>query len=80
MNNDGGWCWMNSTEGQRGLTSGPFLKTLREPANGTLQIDVLRPSTRVAYRPNPGFVGTDSLKTRSMTLNYEVEYQATVTR
>lgn len=80
MNNDGGWCWMNSTESQWGRVYGPWLTVLRQPEFGTLQIDVTEADTRVAYRPNPGFVGTDAFKTRSQELNYEVEYRATVTR
>ncbi len=80
MNNDGGWCWMNSTESQWGRVYGPWLTVLRQPEFGTLKIDVTEANTRVAYRPNPGFVGTDTFKTRSRELNYDVEYRVVVTK
>lgn len=80
MNNDGNWCWMNSTESWRGRVYGPWLTVTRPPQYGTLQIDVTEGSTRVAYRPNPGFVGTDAFQTRSQELNYEVNYHVGVTR
>lgn len=80
MNNDGGWCWMTSTESQWGRVYGPWLSVLRQPEYGALRIDVTDANTRVAYRPNPGFAGTDGFKTRSQELNYEVEYRVTVTK
>lgn len=80
MNNDGGWCWMMSSESNRGMPYGPYLKVTRPPQYGTLQIDVLATQTRVAYRPNPGFVGTDGFETRSMEVGYEVDYRVTVTK
>ena len=78
MNNDGNWCWMNSTESQRGMSYGPFLTVLEQPKFGTLQINVTEADTRVAYRPNPGFTGSDTFRTRSQELNYDVNYQVTV--
>lgn len=80
MNNDGGWCWMMSSENHWGTPYGPWLRVTRQPEYGTLQIDVLESQTRVAYRPNPGFVGTDGFQTISRELNYEVNYRATVTK
>lgn len=80
MNNDGGWCWMMSAESNRGMPYGPYLKVTRPPQYGTLQIDVLETRTRVAYRPNPSFVGTDGFETRSMEVGFEVDYRVTVTQ
>lgn len=80
MNNDGNWCWMNSTESWRGRVYGPFLAVTRPPQYGTLQIDVIEGFTRVAYRPNPGFVGTDAFQTRSEETNAEVNYRVSVLR
>lgn len=80
MNNDGGWCWMMSSESERGLAYGPYLKLIRPPQYGTVQIDVLETQTRVAYRPNPGFTGTDGFETRSMEVGFEVDYRVTVNR
>jgi len=80
MNNDGGWCWMMSTETDRGFAYGPFLRVTRQPEFGTLEIAVLKTQTRVAYRPNPGFVGTDGFQTVSQELNYQVNYLLTVTK
>lgn len=79
MNNDGGWCWMMSSESARGLPYGPFLRIPRQPSYGVLQIDVLETQTRVAYRPNPGFIGTDAFRTISDELNQAVDYNVTVT-
>jgi hypothetical protein len=80
MNNDGGWCWMTSSETQWGRVYGPFLRVTQEPQNGTLRINTLETGTRVAYRPNPGFAGTDTFQTISRELNYQVNYEVTVTR
>lgn len=80
MNNDGAWCWMDSTETWRGRVYGPWLTVTQPPRSGTLQIDVIEGFTRVAYRPNPGFVGNDAFQTRSQALNYDVDYQVDVSR
>jgi hypothetical protein len=80
MNNDGFWCWMMSTESQGGRSYGPWLRMTKPPLYGTVQIDILETHTRVAYRPNPGFVGTDAFQTISRELAYEVDYRVTVTK
>ena len=60
MNNDGGWCWIRwfDTLGV-GVVYAPILHVTTPPANG--QIDIVRGEdrTRIAYKPNPGFVGED---------------------
>lgn len=80
MTNDAAWCWMDSTESWRGRVYGPYLTVTRPPQFGTLVTHVTEGFTRIAYRPNPGFVGTDAFQTRSQELNYEVNYHVSVTR
>lgn len=80
MNNDGGWCWMMSSEMGRGMPYGPFLRVTQAPVNGMVDIAVTEKETRVAYQPKPGFVGTDSFRTVSEELNYQVNYTVTVNR
>ena len=80
MNNDGGWCWMDSSEFEFGRQIGPFLKVTMQPSYGALQIAPTEKSTRVAYRPNPGFVGNDRFQTNDETINIKVDYLVTVTK
>ena len=80
MNNDRGWCWMMSVMTVRGDVMGPWLRVTQQPRNGEISIVVLRAETRVAYRPNPGFIGTDAFATVDETRNIPVSYEVTVLR
>jgi hypothetical protein len=80
MNNDGGWCWMESSEFVFGRQVGPFLRITVPASYGQTQIATTESNTRVAYRPNPGFVGEDRFQTVDETLNIVVDYNVMVTR
>lgn len=80
MNNDGGWCWMMSSGTQGGNQFGPYLKLTEPPTAGEVSVAVGVTETRVAYRPRPGFTGTDQFRTVDLTLNMPVVYTVTVTQ
>ncbi|MGE0418529.1 MAG: hypothetical protein AB7O80_17145 [Acetobacteraceae bacterium] len=80
MNNDGNWCWMESQEYVFGEPVGPFLRVTTQPTYGQVQIATTKSQTRVAYRPNPGFVGNDRFRTVDETLNIVVDYNVMVTK
>lgn len=80
MNNDGGWCWMMSSAYERGNQYGPDLKVTEQPSYGQVNIAVGEKQTRVAYKPNPGFTGTDQFRSVDETMNMPVVYTVTVTQ
>ncbi len=80
MNNDGGWCWMESSEYLRGRQAGPFLRVTVQPTYGQVRIATTADNTRVAYRPNPGFVGEDAFQTVDETINIKVDYRVMITK
>ena len=67
MSNDGGWCFGpgigNQMYGHRIM---PEYKLSQNPAHGTVTITPVpepgKERTRVAYKPQPGFLGQDSFE------------------
>lgn len=80
MNNDGGWCWYNSVS----TLSGTLLLVdsyvlFRPPAHGkVLLADSGKKSTRIAYKPDPGFTGTDTFDIHIKYLDLTRTYTVTV--
>lgn len=76
MSNDGGWCWaefsVSPSTGfifsQAPAVGGPTLPVAPDsdvtapPAHGTVLIGAVNGQTRLAYRPSPGFAGTDEFR------------------
>ena len=66
MANDGGWCTIDFTHSMyEGLL--PIVAPLhvrRPPAHGEAMVGSVGPSMRIAYRPAPGFTGSDGFSVR----------------
>ncbi|MGH7043542.1 MAG: hypothetical protein ACREFY_15645 [Acetobacteraceae bacterium] len=61
MANDGGWCTVRFTYAVRGeIPVVALLHVARPPAHGRAAVGSVGPSMRIAYRPVPGFAGTDA--------------------
>lgn len=58
-NNDGGWCWHSRMTQIGSQLFGVKMHVVRQAHHGEVVVTVLERSTRIAYRPNPGFFGTD---------------------
>ena len=64
MRNDGGWC---SIRHQLVLNNTAVIGTfnlLQPPAHGQVVVGTLQGLARIAYRPEPGFVGNDEFSVR----------------
>ena len=71
LRNDGGWCWQTVATHSFGASAGtgvPFTLT-EAPTNGTVQITVFDDTTRIAYKANTGYKGTDKFETLNNTYN-----------
>src|ERR1700722_16449298 len=80
MNNDGGWCWYNSvaTQSKTLLLVDAYVLS-RPPVHGkVLLADSGKKSTRIAYKPDPGFTGTDTFEIHIMYLDHTRTYTVTV--
>jgi hypothetical protein len=62
MGNDGGWCWLLITRRFNGQPVQASGSVARPPSHGTIQIEPVNLQLRVAYRPSPGFAGTDTFE------------------
>ena len=62
MANDGGWCTAAFTYSMYAgrLPIVAPLRVARPPAHGEAVVGSVGPSMRIAYRPAPGFAGTDA--------------------
>ncbi len=60
MGNDGGWCMIHFDFAVRGqIPVIAPLRVSRPPAHGEAEVGSVGHSMRIAYRPAPGFAGTD---------------------
>jgi hypothetical protein len=59
MSNDGGWCSLQFEQAFKQLLIVPEISVATPPAHGEVQAERLPGRLAVAYRPAPGFVGTD---------------------
>jgi hypothetical protein len=59
MSNDGGWCWIQFSQVFRALPFVPSATVIDQPANGSVTVERMKDRVSVAYRPSPGFTGTD---------------------
>lgn len=80
MNNDGNPCWYIRRSTQSGRVFGVPMRLTRQPSHGAVEITVLDKGTRIAYRPIPGFTGTDEFSVINEMYNVDRPYTVTVSR
>ena len=80
MNNDGGWCWHPRMTQIGGRLFGVKMHVERQPHHGEVGITILEHETRIAYRPNPEFFGTDEFSVNNDMYNIERIYKVVVKR
>jgi hypothetical protein len=86
MNNDGGWCWRTATYRSMGNVPDLPTRTLTvPPAHGHVTLDTIDSSTkrvRYAYKPEPGFAGTDhfTVHVAIVSGSFDTPFTVTVTQ
>jgi len=59
MTNDGGWCSLQFVQAFKQLAIAPEISVVDPAAHGEVRAERMDGRLSVAYRPAPGFVGTD---------------------
>ncbi len=82
VENDGGWCWADTSERSYWRTLSASSATVTNPPkHGHVLVgDTANQQVRVAYQPNPGFAGTDSFIVHYQANEHEQTYLVTVAR
>jgi hypothetical protein len=82
VENDGGWCWADIYERSYWQTLSARHTTLTNPPKHgqVLVSDTGNQAVRIAYRPNPGFAGTDSFIVHYNVNDRDQSYLVTVSR
>lgn len=82
MRNDGDWCTIHFTFAVRGQIPVVVpLRVKRSPAHGQVEVGSVGQEMRIAYRPAPGFVGTDPFMVYMAGPEpWNIPVQVTVTR
>jgi hypothetical protein len=83
MKNDGGWCWGDIHHALKGgiMATVDYLVVASPPTHGQLLVgDVANGRVRVAYKPEPGFVGTDTFITRFRVAETQLTWLMTVSK
>ena len=78
MNNDGNFCWGNSTQTRGGVQTGSTLRIVKAPSNGEVLNMKETFRTRIGYRPKPGFTGTDEFAVSIDDVNVVRTFKVTV--
>lgn len=78
MSNDGNWCWGIMTAIHFRTPTAPLYAIVTPPQNGEILTTRLNETTRLGYRPNPGFVGTDRFTVRDTPINFDRTFTVTV--
>jgi hypothetical protein len=65
MGNDGGWCLLQFTQTFRQIYITPSVSVVDAPAHGQAVAERLSGRIALAYRPAPGFTGTDHFTVRT---------------
>lgn len=65
MDNDGGWCLLQFTQTFRQIYIVPSVSVVDAPAHGQVVAERLSGRIGLAYRPAPGFTGTDHFAVRT---------------
>ena len=82
MKNDGGWCWYLRTTHVSNITQtfGVKMHVVSHANHGSVKITPLANATRIAYKPEPGFIGTDEFSVINDLYNIERAYKVNVTK
>ena len=64
LRNDGGWCAIRHRFAWQGLVMAPPMTVLQPPRHGEVVLGALAGDLRLAYRPNPGYAGSDQFVVR----------------
>jgi hypothetical protein len=80
VENDGGWCWADTHERSYWRTlSANNVAVTNPPKHGHVLVgDIDNQEIRIAYRPDPGFTGTDSFMVHYQVNERDLMYSVTV--
>jgi hypothetical protein len=78
MNNDGNPCWYLRKTIRGSLLIGVAMHLTTPPSHGQVTITVLDAGTRISYKPDSGFVGTDNFSVISELYRIDRPYVVTV--
>lgn len=78
MINDGGWCGHLAKTVMGSIVFGAAMHVTKPPAHGQVSITVLSGGTNVYYRPDPGYVGSDSFSVLNEMYNIDRPYNVIV--
>ena len=79
MSNDGGWCQIGHVFTYRQAVSVGTLSVATPPIHGQVRTGAVGPQLRIAYRPAPGFTGTDGFVVHLNTPEpWDIPVQVTV--
>jgi hypothetical protein len=78
MKNDGGWCGSLVRTVLSSIVVGAPMHVTNRPAHGQVSITVLSNGTNVYYKPDPGYVGSDSFAVLHEMYNIERVYNVVV--
>jgi len=80
--NDGGWCWSDTYEKSYWrILSADSVTVVSPPKHGRVVVsDIANHEVRVAYRPIPGFTGTDNFIVHYQANAHDQSYLVTVSR
>jgi hypothetical protein len=76
MSNEGGWCWVNLWARGEAAT----YRVTKAPDHGQLAMGEVNKRTRVAYKPDAGFVGEDRYTLMDTTSNSQRLVAVTVSK
>jgi hypothetical protein len=83
MTNDGGWCWIEMAFTSRNTYYVPAMTISQPPRNGTALTGGVDTSggkrVRLAYRPAPGFTGSDSFTVHMQHAAGDIDANVAVT-
>jgi hypothetical protein len=80
MTNDGGWCWMDLSATQGSLQYLPTYQVDKAPAHGQIVMGAVGMKARIAFKPEAGFVGTDTYTLTNTMSHTERVVTVTVNR
>jgi hypothetical protein len=82
--NDGGWCWTNGITTAANHTINAYYITVSKdnpPKHGHILIgDLPNSAVRIAYQPEPGFVGADAFTIHFGVIDGDVTFAVTVSQ
>lgn len=81
MDNNGGWCGhLSVSVAGHSFAFGAPMHLVHRPTHGEVSIAVVGGGTRIFYKPDAGFTGSDSFSAINETLNIVMPYQVVVTQ